>query len=248
MYTYRSDHRTNCPFAQKRPAGCGHHGHPAGRRAVAGRTHVPGRIFRLCAARSVHPRKRYLLAEDIDPNRLVLLEEGHCIRSQIINLCALQQAQSTLNNISYEAGSLETLRRLVEANAGITILPELALLDLDEDQMQYVRFFKPPAPAREISLVMHRVFTKRRLVDVLKATIVHHLPERLKKDKPLTVLKDLSSYWLIGYRLLVDRLIGYWLLRNHLEMCFLWKNEYLWILPRALTYFIVILRRLYPNR
>lgn len=133
--------------------------------------------------------KKYLLAEDIDPNRLVLLEEGHCIRAQVINLCALQQAQSTLNNISYEAGSLETLRRLVEANAGITILPELALLNLDEDQMQYIRFFKPPAPAREISLVMHRVFTKRRLVDALKTSIVDNLPERLKKGKLLTVVK-----------------------------------------------------------
>lgn len=133
--------------------------------------------------------KRFLMADDIDPNRLVLLEEGHCIRAQVINLCALQRAQSTLNNISYEAGSLETLRRLVETNAGITILPELALLDLDEDQMQYVRFFKAPAPAREISVVMHRVFTKRRLVDVLKDSIMLHLPERLKKDKPLTVMK-----------------------------------------------------------
>lgn len=122
-------------------------------------------------------KKRYLLAKDIDPNRLVLLEEGHCLRKQVINLCQLQKEQSRFRNIHYEAGSLETLRRLVEAHSGITILPQLALLDLDEDQMQNVRFFQPPAPVREISLVTRRTFSKVRLLHALRDVIVENLPQ-----------------------------------------------------------------------
>lgn len=126
--------------------------------------------------------KRYLIADDIDVNRLVLLEEGHCIRTQVINLCALQKVHSVVSNIAYEAGSLETLRRLVENHAGITILPELALLDLDEERMKFVRFFKSPAPVREVSLVTHRAYTKRRIVEALKQTILTHLPPQLLRQ------------------------------------------------------------------
>lgn len=126
--------------------------------------------------------KRFLLAEDIDPSRLVLLEEGHCVRSQIVNLCALQRAESKLKNIQYEASSLDTLRRLVEANEGIAILPALAIQDFDEAQMQWVRFFKPPAPLREVSLVRHRTH-KLRLVEALKYEIIQHLPPFLREKK-----------------------------------------------------------------
>lgn len=125
--------------------------------------------------------KRYVLAEDIDPDKVVLMEEGHCIRNQVVNLCSLHHAQSRLNNIYFEAGNLETLRRIVESQSGITILPQLALLDLDEDRMQHVRFFKPPAPMREISLVFNRRCHKMRLIEGLKDTILAHLPSYLKK-------------------------------------------------------------------
>ncbi len=132
--------------------------------------------------------KQYLLAEDIDANRLMLLQEGHCMRAQVINLCALQKTHSSLRNITYEAGSLETLKRLVEAHSGITILPHLAVLDMNEDQMQYIRFFKPPAPVREISLVTHRNLVKKRLIEVLKEAIMDNLPLPIKKIRKKRVL------------------------------------------------------------
>lgn len=133
--------------------------------------------------------KRYLLTDDIDPDRLVLLEEGHCMRNQVVNLCALQKAQSGWSNIAYEAGSLETLRRLVENHSGITILPQLAVLDLAEDQMQYVRFFQAPAPVREISLLMHPHFTKRRILEALRECVVGNLPSFLQEEKLRRVLE-----------------------------------------------------------
>jgi LysR family hydrogen peroxide-inducible transcriptional activator len=136
--------------------------------------------------------KRYLLPGDLDAGRLLLLEEGHCIRSQVINLCALQRVQSTIGNVRYEAGSLETLRRLVESQGGITILPELALLDLDEDRMQHVRFFRSPAPVREISLVTRAGFAKHRMTAALHTEIVGHLPPQVQRERPRRIIELLS--------------------------------------------------------
>ena len=133
-------------------------------------------------------KKTYLLAQDIDPNHLWLREEGHCFRSQIINLCELRKASAEGGHFDYEAGSIETLRRLVEQNDGITILPELATLDLTAKQMQLIRHFKQPAPVREVSMVTHRDFVKKRLVELLKRSILDSLPEKIKKNKPQNIV------------------------------------------------------------
>ncbi len=125
--------------------------------------------------------KKNLLPTDIDPSRLILLEEGHCMRTQIINLCELKKATSMISNVAYEAGSIETLKSIIHHNVGMTILPELAILDMDEGQMQYVRFFEKPAPVREVSMVTHRTFIKKRLVEVLRSSILNTLPPQLQK-------------------------------------------------------------------
>jgi len=133
-------------------------------------------------------KKTYMLAQDIDPGKLWLLEEGHCFRSQIVRLCELRKASREGSQFEYEAGSLETLRRMVELNDGITILPELAALDLSGRQLQGVRHFKGPAPMREVSLVVHRDFVKQRLIDVLRQEIVRAVPEKLRQNKNLHVV------------------------------------------------------------
>lgn len=118
--------------------------------------------------------KEYLLPEDIDPNRLWLLEEGHCFRSQIMNICELRRKEQL--SVEYEAGSLETLKQLVDAQNGITILPELATRYLTEQQLLKVKHFVAPEPVREVSLVTHRHFVKQRLMEALKNEILLHLP------------------------------------------------------------------------
>ncbi len=119
-------------------------------------------------------RKEFLLPEDIDPNHLWLLEEGHCFRSQIMNICELRQKDRL--SVEYEAGSLETLKRLVDAQNGITILPELATGYLTDEQRRKVKRFAHPEPVREVSLVTHRHLVKQRLVEALKNEILLHLP------------------------------------------------------------------------
>jgi len=134
-------------------------------------------------------KKQYVLAQDIDPDKLWLMEEGHCFRSQIVNLCELRKASESGSHFEYEAGSIETLRRMVEINDGITILPELTTLDLSAKQLQLIRQFKKPAPMREVSLVVHRDFVKKRLIEALKEEIITAVPEKIRKNRNEYVVK-----------------------------------------------------------
>lgn len=133
-------------------------------------------------------KKTYLLPQDIDPNKLWLLEEGHCFRTQIANLCQLRKASVEGSHFDYEAGSLETLRRLVEMNDGITILPELAIHELSQKQKKLVRRFKKPAPMREVSIVIHRGFLKKRMIDALKKEIITAILDKVSKNKSPNII------------------------------------------------------------
>ena len=127
--------------------------------------------------------KKYLLPDDIDVNSMWLLEEGHCLRNQVMNLCALQKNSSIEKHLDYAAGSIETLKRFVHKNGGITLLPELATLDMSHAQKNMLRYFKKPAPAREISLVSLKTFPKTRLLKLLKETIITNLPFQVMQHK-----------------------------------------------------------------
>ncbi len=133
-------------------------------------------------------KKTYVLPQDINPDKLWLLEEGHCFRSQIVNLCELKKASRSANHFEYEAGSIETLKRMVELNDGITILPELATMDMSVRQQRLIRYFKKPSPMREVSIVVHRDFVKKRLIDILSEEIVSAVPEKTKKNKQYNVV------------------------------------------------------------
>jgi LysR family hydrogen peroxide-inducible transcriptional activator len=134
-------------------------------------------------------KKKYLLPEEIDVNRLWLLEEGHCLRSQMLNLCELRKKDSEYSNFEYEAGSIESLLKIVEMNSGLTIIPELAVLNMDYVRKSQVRFFKPPVPVRQISLVTYRHFVKNNLLRVLKEEIVQNVKRYIgqKETKKIVV-------------------------------------------------------------
>jgi LysR family hydrogen peroxide-inducible transcriptional activator len=72
---------------------------------------------------------------------------------------------------------------MVELTDGITILPELAVIELPVKQQEQLKQFKRPAPLREVSLVVHRDFVKKRLIDILKKEILKALPEKIRKNK-----------------------------------------------------------------
>ena len=134
-------------------------------------------------------KKNYVLAKDIDPAKLWLLEEGHCFRSQIVNLCELQKVSKEGSHFEYEAGSIETLRRMVDLSDGITIIPELATFDMTAKQQNHLRHFKHPAPVREVSIVVHRDYVKKKLIEVLRKEILAAVPEKIKKNKTQNVVQ-----------------------------------------------------------
>jgi LysR family hydrogen peroxide-inducible transcriptional activator len=83
----------------------------------------------------------------------------------------------------YEAGSVETLLRLVELQQGITVLPELATVFMPENQRKMVRRFTEPIPMREVSLVVSRDFVKQRLLQALKGTLIESLPIKIQENR-----------------------------------------------------------------
>lgn len=133
--------------------------------------------------------KKYILPKDIDTDRLWLLEEGHCMRSQILNLCELKKMHEEDEQFHYAAGSIETLRNMVDTNFGLTIVPELSAINLTPVQKKRVKQFKAPEPVREISLITHREFIKERLIEVLKESIITCVPEEMRRLKTKNVLE-----------------------------------------------------------
>ena len=140
------------------------------------------------SAKNAAFKKTYILPQDIDPNKLWLLEEGHCFRTQIANLCQLRRSSAIGSHFEYEAGSLETLRRLVELNDGITILPELATFEMTAKQKSRLRKFRQPIPMREVSIITHRDHVKKNLIELLKKEIVTSLPEKVIKNKSAMIV------------------------------------------------------------
>lgn len=125
-------------------------------------------------------KKKYVLANDIDVNRLCLLEEGHCLRAQVFNLCELRDREKEIHQLDFATGSIETLKKIVEVKQGVTILPMLALKDLTLKQKMNIRYFKKPAPVREIGLVTYRYFVKQKLIESLKEEILDSIPQEMK--------------------------------------------------------------------
>lgn len=144
----------------------------------------------------VHPSHPMAEQKRISPNELSLdemwvLNEGHCFRSQVLNICNRggKLAGHTGGHFDYKSGSLETLKRIVETQHGYTLLPELSVLDMAEDKRRLVRAFKDPQPLREVSLVVHRSFLKKKLVDALYREIVAALPKEVRERKKQAVVK-----------------------------------------------------------
>ena len=125
-------------------------------------------------------KKEKIDAVDLSIDDMWLLNEGHCFSSHAINLCGADQIETQSLALNYRSGSLESLSKLVEQQYGYTLLPWLALLDMDERKKELVREFNPPIPKREISIVVKDSFLKEKIINVFKEKILENIPEDLK--------------------------------------------------------------------
>lgn len=117
-----------------------------------------------------------------------LLEEGHCLRNQILDICSTRKGKGSNRRYKFESGSLETLKNLVDLYGGYTLLPYLATENLG-DRTSLVQFERP-IPAREIGLVYRREHYKNELIESLGEAILKCIPEELRRirQKDLDVL------------------------------------------------------------
>ncbi len=138
----------------------------------------------------VSPNERFIYAKstieesDLNGAQLWLLDEVHCFRTQILNICNLKINNFVSSAFNYEAGSIETLINIVDNNNGITVIPEMALSHLTEKQKLNVRLFKKSSPVREISLITRKDFLRERLIEIIEDEIKMSVPASLQ-DKEL---------------------------------------------------------------
>ncbi len=108
----------------------------------------------------------YLSPKDLNHQKLWLLEQGNCLNNQVVNLCAL--TRKPLNeNLDFHPNSFDSLLSMVDSVDGLTVVPELFVLDLPERRKSKIKAFQAPHPVREVSLVYHRPFAKKRFIDLL---------------------------------------------------------------------------------
>jgi LysR family hydrogen peroxide-inducible transcriptional activator len=132
-----------------------------------------------------HPlfSQEHISLTDIDTGDIWLLNEGHCFRSQVVNLCETKTQQHKSLKFQYETGSLETIMKIVEKQHGFTLLPYLSTIDMNADRRELVKEFTFPQPKREVSIIFHRGHLKRKLIERLKIEIIAHIPSHLKEKK-----------------------------------------------------------------
>lgn len=131
-------------------------------------------------------KRKAITPSDLDIDELWLLNEGHCMRNQVLNICKHKKSNS--HQLDYNTGSIETLIKMVELNSGITILPELSMQDFSIKQLDKVRYFKSPEPSREVSIVTNKNFIKKKVIDALEEEILNSIPKRMKTKKKKEII------------------------------------------------------------
>jgi LysR family hydrogen peroxide-inducible transcriptional activator len=123
-----------------------------------------------------HPlaaRERVRLA-DLKGEQLLLLEEGHCLRDQALEVCS---RVGVSDQQDFRATSLETLRQMVATGAGVTLLPELAGRGAYRNARGVaLRPFARPAPERHIGALWRKSSARCAAIDALCALIREHAP------------------------------------------------------------------------
>ncbi len=104
-------------------------------------------------------RKR-INAKELKEEKLLLLEDGHCLRDQALEFC--KEYGSEENN-EFRATSLETLRQMIKAGTGATLMPKLAIYE-NEKSINYIKF-SAPSPKRKIGLVWRKTTIRGEIID-----------------------------------------------------------------------------------
>ncbi len=125
----------------------------------------------------------YVVPEEIDEEKVWLLEEGNCLRTQFENICHLKENSLKPKNLDFLASNINTLIQMVDKVGGITILPEMATYQLSENQNNKVMRFRKPYPFREISIIYYKPTYKQKIIDELVTSIRSSVEKKLNFSK-----------------------------------------------------------------
>jgi LysR family transcriptional regulator, hydrogen peroxide-inducible genes activator len=118
-------------------------------------------------------KKTHVKVEDLKDESLLLLEDGHCLRDQALEVCSgigMQEKQD------FRATSLETLRQMVATGAGVTLLPELASRGAYGSARGVVlRPFTKPTPMRHVGAVWRKTTARKPAIDAVCKVIEAHV-------------------------------------------------------------------------
>lgn len=129
-------------------------------------------------------KKKAISSDDLQISDLWLLSEGHCFRDQALKVCGDRRKRKTGGRALFESGSLETLRKMVDQSGGYTLLPALAVADIEEARRKkQVREFESPVPTREVSLVYSRVYKRKATLNAITTALQTDLPASYLKPE-----------------------------------------------------------------
>jgi len=114
-------------------------------------------------------QKKVLDEQDLDVKDILLLDEGHCFRDNILNICRMLSTEP--KQFDLKIGNFDALIKMAKEGLGMTLLPYLQTEDLCDTDKKYLRNFKKPEPAREVSLIHSKDLFKKNITDALYKTI-----------------------------------------------------------------------------
>ncbi len=135
-------------------------------------------------------RKEHVSLNNLDYSKLCLLQEGHCLHTQMRKLCELSTLEAeNSSNIEFSSGSMESLLRVTETRKGITVIPYLAALELPTSKQAFLHSFEDPIPVRQVGLLTNSFFVKKQMLRALKETILNSVTDVFPSIEDSTVLK-----------------------------------------------------------
>lgn len=134
--------------------------------------------FFVYASKNEGISKPEIRLEDILYEELWLLDEGNCFRDQVNDFCDLKSIRKGKNFI-YQSNSIDALIRIVDTRGGMTILPELTTLSLNEYQEENLKTIKGRPKAREIGMIVTPNYDKVRYVRLLEGYIKENIPHHM---------------------------------------------------------------------
>jgi len=130
-----------------------------------------------------YKKDTYVIPEELDVDKVWLLEEGNCLRTQFENICKLKENSMKPKNLEFVSSNINTLIQMVDRVGGISIIPELAQSQLSKEQNDKIVRFRKPFPFREISIIYYKPTYKQKIIDELSESIRKSVEGKLNYNR-----------------------------------------------------------------